>query len=369
LAESVVDDEHRYMSTQVAHLHDSVSEGEGTEPPTVPIREPIVDVGIPTLGNSRYLAESIESVLAQSLPDWRLVVSENGAGKDSVRELMEPYLRDPRVRHVVRGKTVGRGTNHNLLIDAGSAPYVGLLHDDDRWHPEFLERRVRFLEEYPTCGFVFSGHVVIDGEGAPIGRTRLRLSPGVHKSAKILPALYRDNFIGCPTVLVRRTAYETVGVGYPDILNYDLPMWLRLTSKFDVGSLAEWDADYRLHAAQASANRTRLAEEQLLVLQTVSDLDVPASVRRVAHAETQIRCALDAVERGDRRLALACIARALHADPLSIARPSVVTRMLAALAALAGGERGRRTLAAQRERRWHSGGAEGLLPVTDDTAG
>jgi teichuronic acid biosynthesis glycosyltransferase TuaG len=346
-----------------------VSEAGETEPPTVPLRTPVVDVGIPTLGNSPYLAESIESVLAQSLPDWRLIVSENGTGTERVRALMEQYLHDPRVRHVVRGEKVGRGTNHNLLIQAGNAPYVGLLHDDDRWHPEFLERRVRFLEEHPSCGFVYSGHVVIDDSGAPIGRTKLRLSPGTHDAATVLPALYRDNFIGCPTVLVRRTAYETVGVGYPDILNYDLPMWLRLSSTFDVGCLAEWDADYRLHPAQASANRTRLAEEQLLVLETVADLEVPNSVRRLSLAETHVRCALDAVERGERRLALGHLGRAIRAHPQALVRPSVATRMLAALGALAGGEWGRRELTARRERRWHSGGAEGLLPITDDTAG
>jgi teichuronic acid biosynthesis glycosyltransferase TuaG len=356
------------MTVQMTHTEDAVREAGTHDPPMTPLGDPIVDVGIPTLGSSPYLAESIESILAQSLPEWRLVVSENGPGNDSVRELMEPYLRDPRVRHVVTGEKVGRGTNHNLLIQAGSAPYVGLLHDDDRWHPEFLERRVRFLEEHPSCGFVYSGHTVIDDAGARLGRTKLRLPPGVHDSATVLPALYRDNFIGCPTVLVRRTAYEAVGAGYPDILNYDLPMWLRLSARFEVGCLPEWDADYRLHAAQASANRTSLAQEQLLVLETVSDLQVASSVRRLALAETQVRCALDAVERGERRRALGHLGLAVRAHPSSLARPTVAARMLAALGAMAGGERGRRALTARREGRWHSGGAEGLLPITDDPA-
>ena len=71
--------------------------------------EPTVDVGIPTVGESPYLAEAVESMLAQTLTSWRLVIRENGPGLDSVRRTLEPYLGDPRVKHVVAGTKTGRG--------------------------------------------------------------------------------------------------------------------------------------------------------------------------------------------------------------------------------------------------------------------
>jgi Glycosyl transferase family 2 len=325
----------------------------------------IVDVGIPTLGNSPSLVETIESVFAQSLTSWTLTISENGPGLESVRHTLEPYLRDPRVWHLVTGEKVGRGTNHNILIHAGTAPYVGLVHDDDRWHPEFLERRVRFLDEHETCGFVFGGHVIIDESGNAVGRVKLDVPPGVHRSAWILPRLYRHNFIGCPTVLVRRSAYEEVD-GYRDILNYDSPMWMRLAAKYDVGCLGVWDADYRHHPMQASAKRTRLAMEMFPVLEAVADLSISPSLRRLVLAETHVRCALDAIERGERRQSLAHLGRAVRADPSSVVRPAVTGRMLAVLGALAGGARARRALAERRALRWNSGGAQGLVDVSDE---
>ena len=121
-----------------------------------------VDIGIPTLGDSPYLVETIESVFAQTHTEWTLTISENGPGLPSVRRELEPFLSDPRVHHLITGQKLGRGSNHNVLIRRGSAPYVGIVHDDDRWHPDFLERRVAFMEEHPTCGFVYSGHIVID---------------------------------------------------------------------------------------------------------------------------------------------------------------------------------------------------------------
>ena len=323
----------------------------------------IVDVGIPTLGNSPYLSETIESVLAQTLTNWRLFISENGPGDPSFRRMLEPYLADPRVTHLVTGTKIGRGSNHNNIIRAGSAPYVGIVHDDDRWHPEFLERHIEFLEAHPTCGFVYSGHVVIDDAGRPLGWTKLILAPGVHSSSSVLPRLYRDNFIGCPTVVVRRVAYDAVAIGYPDILNYDIPMWLRLAAQFDVGCLGEWDADYRLHGLQASSNRTRLAQEMFPVLDAVADLPISSSLRRLVRAETHVRCALDAVERGERKATLTHLAHAVSGDPKILVRPTVIVRMLTALGALAAGKRGRRKLTEWREQRWRSGGARGLLEI------
>jgi glycosyltransferase involved in cell wall biosynthesis len=321
----------------------------------------VVDVGIPTLGDSPYILEAVESVFAQTLTSWRLVISENGGGSAAVREALDPYLRDPRVHHRVIGERVGRGENHTRLVRAGHAPYVGILHDDDRWSPEFLERHVRFLELHPTCGFVFSGHTVIDAEGRQRGRKKLVLEEGIHPTATVLPPLYRRNFIGVPTVLVRRTAYEAVGARYKEVISCDHEMWLRLAARFDVGCIAAWDAAYRIHPAQTSSRRNRLAQEEFEIFHAVEDLPIPRYVRRRVHSEAHVRCALDAAERAERETSLHHLALAMRTDPRSALRPSIVGRSLATLATLATGSPGRRTLTAVRARRWEKGGADGFL--------
>jgi hypothetical protein len=315
----------------------------------------LVDVGIPTIGTSDYLVEAVESVLAQTLTSWRLVIRENGPGLDRIREALEPYLGDPRVQHVVSGVRTGRGQNWTQLIQAGSAPYVGLLHDDDRWAPGFLERRVEFLEQNLSCGYVFSGYVVIDSSGRPKGRVRPRLASGVHASASVLPRLYADNFVGVTTVLVRRSAYEAVGSTFKEHWNLDHEMWLRLAAHFDVGCLDQWDADYRHHPAQTSAARDQLGEKHLESLDLVADLPLSPALQRKVRAMSHTRCALDAIERGDRGSATRHLKSAVRTDPLSLIRPRVLIRMVTAAAALAAGDRGRRAVTRSRKRRWESG--------------
>ena len=320
----------------------------------------VVDVGIPTLGLSPYLQDSIESVLSQTLSQWRLVISENGRGDERVRTFLEPYLRDARVSHVVTGERLGRGKNYTRLIRTGNAPYVGLLHDDDRWDSRFLERRVSFLEEHPECGFVFSGYAVIDERGQRLAMSKLSLAEGVHPSPEIFPQLYRRMFIATPSVLVRRGAYDAVGAKYKEIVFTDHEMWLRLSARFDVGHIGVHDADYRFHTNQTSSGRIGDAKQSLLVLDSVEDLAIPPRIRRVGRAEAIVWCGLDCVELGERRQALDYFASAVRTDVLSLVRPAIAGRMLAGVAAMATGTRGLRVLSRMRDRRWQTRRRRGI---------
>ncbi|HXF97248.1 MAG TPA: glycosyltransferase [Gaiellaceae bacterium] len=319
---------------------------------------PMVDVGIPTLGVSPYLREAIESVLAQTLTSWRLVISENGPGAEAVRHVLEPYIRDPRIEHVTTGETVSQGANHTRAL-AGRAPYVALLHDDDRWRPHFLERSVDFLEARPGCGLVFCGHVLIDEQGAPTGRSRPRLHEGVHPPAKVLPLLYDENFIAPPCVVMRRSAYEAVGAVFKEVFFSDHEMWLRLAAHFDVGCRHAWDAEYRLHTSQiSSTRRLELAERQFEVIEATRDLPIPPRVRRRTLAKAHLRCALDDIELSHRRKAISHLADAVRADPLSLVRLSHGGRLLIALGALLAGPPGQRALTRARLRRYARRGSE-----------
>lgn len=142
---------------------------------------------MPTRGRSPWIEEAIESILAQTFGAWRLVVSENSEGSPECARALAPYLDDPRITHHVTGRDLGLAGNLTGLIRRGTAPYVALLHDDDRWRPEFLERRVAFLDAHPGCGLVFGHYVTIDEAGRKLDVSPPRLEPGEHAPAEMLP--------------------------------------------------------------------------------------------------------------------------------------------------------------------------------------
>ena len=263
-----------------------------------------VDVGIPTHGRPRYLRESVESVLAQSLQSWRLTISENGPGSDEIRALIKPYLSDPRVRHITVGTDVSGSQNATRSISQGTAPFVAVLHDDDKWDSGFLEQRATFLAQNPTCGFVFSNFRFIDARGRTSSHFDASRREGVQPRNEFLRSLYRRNFIGVPTVLSRRSAFQAVGSTYSDsVLLDDYLMWLRLASRFDVGFLDVDDAAYRIHSGQKTELEfARMGVHRLDLLKAVDaymPTEFPEVERRRARASAHLRGSLEAVEQGE----------------------------------------------------------------------
>ncbi len=286
----------------------------------------LVDVGIPTHDSPRYLGEAIECVLAQTVGDLSLTISENGAGGDEIASIVRPYLDDGRVHHVVTGTDVGGARNSTRLLNAGSAPYIAILHDDDLWHPEFLARRVDFLDAHPTCGLVFSPCDFIDSTGSLVYRFDVDLKEGIQERFEFLRKMYRRNLICTPTALAPRWCYEAVGAEFDQsVLFYDYEMWLRIASRYEVGFLTAVDAEYRVHRSQTTQEiRRHWGEHRLAVLARAEEVlppDFPQLERRRVLWETSMRAFSDALGRGDRHAALAHLGGAIREHPTAPVDP------------------------------------------------
>jgi glycosyltransferase involved in cell wall biosynthesis len=287
--------------------------------------DPLVDVGIAAFRRPDYLEQAVESVLAQTLDRWRLLISEDGPVENgaSVGD-KHGYLCDARIEYRALASNVGIVGNKNGLLRAARAPYVAILDDDDCWDPDFLERRTAFLKMHPECGFVFSGYVEIDEFGETIRESEHVGPEGVMAGAEVAGRLMLGNFIRTPTVVVRRTAYEAVGMSFDDWFPtiYDWEMWIRLALRFPVGYLATRDVGYRVHLEQETF-RNRNAEEVLRLLEHVEadaarnalELPLTDSESRRCRAFWNVSAALDALERGEQRTALDRLLRALRLAP------------------------------------------------------
>jgi hypothetical protein len=310
--------------------------------------EPIVDVGIPAWGRPRYLVGAIESVLAQSLDSWRLWISVDGPREEETEAALVRYLDDPRITYSATSRRVGAAGNKTILIRRGIAPYVALLDHDDFWGQDFLARRVRMLETHPDAAFVFSPAVFVDGRGNEIGRASVFLSEGCHPSEAFVPRLLRSGGLPGATVVARRKAYETVGPAFNVDLprTYDYEMWVRLALRFPVCHLAVWDAYWRRHPDQASADLSQLEAEyarlldvlRMLVEQERPDLQLEDREWRGQLSSLLVSAALSALEEGQQATSRLYLRRALSISPTRMADP----RSVAALVGLAFGAPGRR---------------------------
>ena len=287
-----------------------------------------VDVGIPAHGRPEYVCAAIESVIAQTISNWRLHVSESDVGGGEVERAVGAYIDDPRIRYSAAG-AVGGPVNWSRLIQSMTAPYAALLHDDDLWDPEFLERRVTFLDSRPECGFVFSSNREIDDRGTVIRQTPFVLEEGVYPPETLVPLLYRHNVIPPPSIVVRRSAYEAVGPYFEPERCYpffDYEMWLRLATLGPGGYIREADCSYRMHDLRATITVRRNGRAYLEILERADeliddqrpDIEIPTRLRRRRRSQALLVCALDAVEDGRRRQSLDLVGEAIRTYPRSI---------------------------------------------------
>lgn len=328
------------MNTTETVLRNKVSKG------------PIVDVGIPAYLRATFIAEAIESVLIQTFARWRLTVSDDRAGSGEVASAVEPFNTDPRVRYLPTRERLGEARNWNRLIELAEAPYLAILHDDDRWQPEFLARRVAFMDAHPECGFVFSGINRIDEGGGWLSRSDPGIEEGVYGPEQFARLLLKGNVVGPPvSVLARRATVMEAGHFDGSLAHLDYEMWFRLALTSPVGYIAQWDADYRLHGQSTTHTLTsgarralELPEHLIAVAERKSPgFLTPLSRRRLRANVLLEEISFNALGDGNRRFASTLLLHAIASYP-----PALVDGRVVDWIRIAVGPRIRRRLARVR---------------------
>ena len=117
---------------------------------------PLVSVVTPVHNGAEYLRECIESVLAQTYPNWDYTIVDNSSTDNTAEIAAEFAKRDGRIRHVRFDDLVGAIENHNRAF-AAIAPgseFCKVVQADDWMYPECLERMVDAAQSAENVGIV-----------------------------------------------------------------------------------------------------------------------------------------------------------------------------------------------------------------------
>jgi glycosyltransferase involved in cell wall biosynthesis len=137
--------------------------------PPAAAAEPLVSIGITSYNRAAYIIECVESVLRQTHRNLEVIVVDDGS-TDNTRALLEPY--QDRIQMCFHDSNLGiaAAKNRALRLSSESSRYVGILDSDDYLHPQFVEHMVRFLEQRPEIGLVYSDDILVDSRGREISR-------------------------------------------------------------------------------------------------------------------------------------------------------------------------------------------------------
>ncbi|KAF1038908.1 MAG: putative glycosyltransferase EpsE [Herbaspirillum frisingense] len=211
-----------------------------------------IDVLLPVKNGISFLAESLDSVCAQSFQDWRLIVLDHGS-TDGSREMAEQYhARDPRVELHSFPEADGLSGLLNKGLEISDCDYV-MRHDaDDICHPQRMEISLAAFAASPGCVAIGGQAEVINADGERTGDMKMPVGP-----QRVGAASFFRNPIAHPTAMLDFKEVTRLGVRYGnDFLNL-LPQEQQITVK----NLAE---DYFLFGQLAILGKCNNVPQQLI---------------------------------------------------------------------------------------------------------
>ena len=177
-----------------------------------------VSVAIAIYNGARFLSETIRSLLAQSMRDFRLICVDDHSTDDSVA--IARSFGDERLSITVAERHGSLPENWNRAVQASNSDYFVVAHQDDVYEPRFLERMLQVIETHPRAFAAHCRATTIDENGnviahpAALFKDRFWPRDGLleREPAEELAVLRRGNYVIAPSVIYRREATARIGL-------------------------------------------------------------------------------------------------------------------------------------------------------------
>ncbi len=224
-------------------------------PKTVPLTK--ISVITPAYNAAEFLPQTIEGVLGQTYKNLEMIIVDDGS-TDATEDIIKKYP----VKYIRIERSGGPATPRNVGIQHAKGKLIAFCDADDVWLPEKLKKQVWFMQK-ENLDLVGCDAKIIDESGNLIRPSYLggwRLASG-----SVFGELYRNNFIIASSVLVKKKCLDAVGNmdrSLEGAEDYDL--WLRIASRFRLGSLPEQLLLYRERAGSHSDMRIERSYQVVL---------------------------------------------------------------------------------------------------------
>lgn len=211
---------------------------------------PLISIIIPTYNHAKFLRTALDSIIAQTISDWEVIVVNNYSQDETV-SVVNSY-KDPRIKLVNFSNNGIISASRNYGISIAKAPLIAFLDSDDLWYPNKLSSSLNKLAQ----GYDFVCHAEV-WVGPGVRRREIFYGPDTRATYRSL--LLEGNCISTSAVVVKREWMERVG-GFsiqPEFVTAeDYELWLKLTKAgARIGFVEEILGEYLIH----DENQSRIA--------------------------------------------------------------------------------------------------------------
>jgi glycosyltransferase involved in cell wall biosynthesis len=216
---------------------------------------PRVSVITPAYNAARFLPGTIESVRAQTVQDWELIVVDDGSTDETVGIAQRYVQDDPRIR-LLRQENAGPSAARNHGMRGARGAFFAFLDSDDQWLPHFLEHQLDVFAHYPDTSLVTANAYYFGGPQD--GQPRRPAAEG-HPVLTLENIIQNDSAVFIMTVFRREVFDRIGGLDEAQWTSEDYDFWIRAALAGFVFRVSTRPlALYRRHEGSLSADSARM---------------------------------------------------------------------------------------------------------------
>lgn len=281
--------------------------------------DPLVSVVVPAWNAGRTIAETLNSVAAQTYSNIEILIVDDGSTDATARIAAEFCVREPRAR-LISTPNSGVAAARNRGIAEAAGKWIAPVDADDVWHPTKIEKQVAgALSALEAPGFVYCWHRLIDREGRVTGS-----GPHWQLKGRAFRRLAYLNVVenGSALLLSRNAALE-VG-GYDESLRArqaqgceDVMIQLQIARRHPIGVVPEYLVGHRRHDDNMSGDFEQILRSwRFVYAQISSEAALPRSLTRWVDGKCEFDIAERRLAAGETSDGLKHLALALVRDPV-----------------------------------------------------
>ena len=230
---------------------------------------PLISVVLPVRNGANFLAEALNSILAQTYADFELHISDNASDDATPAILADFAARDARVKVSRSAELIPQAANVNRAVRLSTSPWIKLFCHDDLMREDCLAQIVGAIAVVAdgATGLIGNGEQHLFGNGylalPPLEQGLLQLTGYDAIARKLWDVKRAVPFPALTNATVRRDAFEAAGGFDPRYLYFDLFCWLELLTRYDYAVVTAPLTVNRIHGGQVAVQaRASLREMQ-----------------------------------------------------------------------------------------------------------
>lgn len=214
-------------------------------------------VVIPLYNKGEHIIQTLNSVLAQSMDDFEILVIDDGSSDNSYA--LAQSVKSPKIR-LFQQKNQGVSVARNVGIEQARGEYISFLDADDVWHPDYLQTIHQLTQKYPQSDIFVTAYEVLMKDGKINQSTQL-LPPEGCLDSYWATLNEKYDFVWTSATTIRREALKKAGMFRPgEKIGQDLDMWARVARiNPHVAYSAKTCVTYTRNAKENARSRVKIA--------------------------------------------------------------------------------------------------------------